>query len=91
MFMLFKCLQIEANSEFVNKKRTTIQFLPNDPAAASFLEVWTSVLFSLIYDITLTVSKLLFVCKLLPSLSSVYKILVIDIDIAYQILDMSSE
>ncbi|KAK6164243.1 hypothetical protein DH2020_001107 [Rehmannia glutinosa] len=30
--------QIEANSDFVNKKRTTISFLPNDPAAASFLE-----------------------------------------------------
>ncbi|KAL7151767.1 hypothetical protein ABFS83_04G053100 [Erythranthe nasuta] len=30
--------QIEANSDFVNKKRTTISFLPNDPAATSFLE-----------------------------------------------------
>ncbi|KAL3850067.1 hypothetical protein ACJIZ3_011949 [Penstemon smallii] len=30
--------QIEANSEFMNKKRTTISFLPNDPTAASFLE-----------------------------------------------------
>ncbi|XP_019096996.1 PREDICTED: nucleolar complex protein 2 homolog isoform X1 [Camelina sativa] len=30
--------QIEANSEFVNKKRASIKFLPNDLAAASFLE-----------------------------------------------------
>ncbi|CAN8271188.1 unnamed protein product [Cochlearia groenlandica] len=30
--------QIEANSEFVNKKRASISFLPNDPAVASFLE-----------------------------------------------------
>ncbi|KAL9299824.1 Nucleolar complex protein 2 [Arabidopsis thaliana] len=30
--------QIEANSEFVNKKRALIEFLPNDLAAESFLE-----------------------------------------------------
>ncbi|KAL1199536.1 Nucleolar complex-associated protein 2 [Cardamine amara subsp. amara] len=30
--------QIEANSEFVNKKRASINFLPNDIAAASFLK-----------------------------------------------------
>uniref|UniRef100_A0A1J3FI91 Nucleolar complex protein 2-like protein n=1 Tax=Noccaea caerulescens TaxID=107243 RepID=A0A1J3FI91_NOCCA len=30
--------QIEANSEFVNKKRASVSFLPNEPAAASFLE-----------------------------------------------------
>ncbi|KAK4407348.1 Nucleolar complex protein 2 [Sesamum angolense] len=30
--------QIEANTDFINKKRTKISFLPNDPAAASFLE-----------------------------------------------------
>lgn len=30
--------QIEANAEFTNKKRISISFLPNDPAAASFLE-----------------------------------------------------
>jgi nucleolar complex protein 2 len=30
--------QIEANSEFVNKKRALIKFLPNDLAAESFLE-----------------------------------------------------
>ncbi|GER25041.1 nucleolar complex protein 2 homolog [Striga asiatica] len=30
--------QIEANSEFINKKRTTVSFLPNDPAAETFLE-----------------------------------------------------
>ncbi|KAI5670919.1 hypothetical protein M9H77_11283 [Catharanthus roseus] len=30
--------QIEANCEFMNKKRTTVSFLPNDPEAASFLE-----------------------------------------------------
>ncbi|XP_016447201.1 nucleolar complex-associated protein 2 isoform X3 [Nicotiana tabacum] len=30
--------EIEANSEYTNKKRTTVSFLPNDPAAASFLE-----------------------------------------------------
>ncbi|KAI3868386.1 hypothetical protein MKW92_027147 [Papaver armeniacum] len=31
--------EIEANSEFVNAKRATISFLPNDLAAESFLEV----------------------------------------------------
>ncbi|GFZ18217.1 Noc2p family [Actinidia rufa] len=30
--------QIEANGDFTNKKRTSVSFLPNDPAAASFLE-----------------------------------------------------
>ncbi|KNA06225.1 hypothetical protein SOVF_183060 [Spinacia oleracea] len=30
--------QIEANSEFANKKRATISFLPSDPAISSFLE-----------------------------------------------------
>ncbi|KAL0371175.1 UNVERIFIED_CONTAM: Nucleolar complex protein 2 [Sesamum angustifolium] len=30
--------QIEVNTDFINKKRTKISFLPNDPAAASFLE-----------------------------------------------------
>ncbi|KAL8129958.1 hypothetical protein V2J09_019113 [Rumex salicifolius] len=30
--------QIEANSEFINKRRASISFLPNDSAAASFLE-----------------------------------------------------
>ncbi|GFZ20749.1 Noc2p family [Actinidia rufa] len=30
--------QIEANGDFTNKKRTLVSFLPNDPAAASFLE-----------------------------------------------------
>ncbi|XP_075105780.1 nucleolar complex-associated protein 2 [Nicotiana tabacum] len=30
--------EIEANSEYTNKKRTTISFLPNDPAAESCLE-----------------------------------------------------
>lgn len=30
--------QIEANSEFINQRRASISFLPNDPAAASFLE-----------------------------------------------------
>uniref|UniRef100_A0A5B6YU92 Nucleolar complex protein 2 n=1 Tax=Davidia involucrata TaxID=16924 RepID=A0A5B6YU92_DAVIN len=30
--------QIEANSEFTNAKRMSVSFLPNDPAAASFLE-----------------------------------------------------
>nr|WDD38977.1 nucleolar complex protein 2-like protein [Fagopyrum tataricum] len=30
--------QIEANSEFINKRRASVTFLPNDPAAASFLE-----------------------------------------------------
>ncbi|KAI4306718.1 hypothetical protein L6164_029972 [Bauhinia variegata] len=30
--------QIEANIEFVNGKRMSIDFLPNDPAASSFLE-----------------------------------------------------
>ncbi|KAL7170836.1 hypothetical protein ACSBR2_035659 [Camellia fascicularis] len=30
--------QIEANAEFTNQKRISISFLPNDPAAASFLE-----------------------------------------------------
>lgn len=30
--------QIEANSEFTNKKRASTSFLPNDPAAVSFLE-----------------------------------------------------
>lgn len=30
--------QIEANSEFVNKKRASVGFQPNEPAAASFLE-----------------------------------------------------
>ncbi|GAB4861734.1 Nucleolar Complex 2 protein [Ancistrocladus abbreviatus] len=30
--------QIEANSQFTNEKRTSVSFLPNDPAAACFLE-----------------------------------------------------
>ncbi|KAL3647634.1 hypothetical protein CASFOL_008602 [Castilleja foliolosa] len=30
--------QIEANSDFINKKRTAVSFLPNDPAAETFLE-----------------------------------------------------
>ncbi|KAJ8545041.1 hypothetical protein K7X08_017624 [Anisodus acutangulus] len=30
--------EIEANSEYTNKKRMTVSFLPSDPAAASFLE-----------------------------------------------------
>ncbi|XP_031094669.1 nucleolar complex protein 2 homolog [Ipomoea triloba] len=30
--------QVEANSEFTNKKRMTVTFLPNDSAASSFLE-----------------------------------------------------
>ncbi|PNX83752.1 nucleolar complex protein 2 [Trifolium pratense] len=30
--------EIEANVQFVNEKRTSISFLPNDPAASSFLE-----------------------------------------------------
>ncbi|PSR90231.1 Nucleolar complex protein [Actinidia chinensis var. chinensis] len=30
--------QIEANGDFTNKKRTSVSFLPNDPAASSFLE-----------------------------------------------------
>ncbi|XP_043701558.1 nucleolar complex protein 2 homolog isoform X2 [Telopea speciosissima] len=30
--------QIEANAEFTNSRRMTVSFLPNDPAAASFLE-----------------------------------------------------
>lgn len=30
--------EIEANSEYTNKKRMTVSFLPNDPATASFLE-----------------------------------------------------
>ncbi|KAL6569778.1 Nucleolar Complex 2 protein [Orobanche minor] len=30
--------QIELNSDYINKKRTRISFLPNDPAADSFLE-----------------------------------------------------
>lgn len=30
--------QIEANSDFTNKKRATISFLPSDPATSSFLE-----------------------------------------------------
>ncbi|KAF3567241.1 hypothetical protein DY000_02019519 [Brassica cretica] len=30
--------QVEANSEFVNKKRASINFQPNESAAASFLE-----------------------------------------------------
>ncbi|XP_004497388.1 nucleolar complex-associated protein 2 isoform X2 [Cicer arietinum] len=30
--------QIEANVNFVNEKRTSVSFLPNDPAASSFLE-----------------------------------------------------
>ncbi|XP_051118602.1 nucleolar complex-associated protein 2 isoform X2 [Andrographis paniculata] len=30
--------QIEANSEFINKKRATISFLPNSPASETFLE-----------------------------------------------------
>ncbi|KAF5940420.1 hypothetical protein HYC85_021587 [Camellia sinensis] len=30
--------QIEANAEFTNQKRISISFLPNNPAAASFLE-----------------------------------------------------
>lgn len=41
MKLISKMVQIEANSEYTNKKRTTVSFLPNDPAAASFLEVWT--------------------------------------------------
>ncbi|OVA07515.1 Nucleolar complex protein 2 [Macleaya cordata] len=39
--------QIEANSEFTNANRAAISFLPNDPAAESFLEVCTFVLFML--------------------------------------------
>ncbi|MCL7027358.1 hypothetical protein MKW94_023788 [Papaver nudicaule] len=31
--------EIEANSEFMNSKRATISYLPNDPAAESYLEV----------------------------------------------------
>lgn len=31
--------QIEANSHFINERRTAISFLPNDPAVSSFLEV----------------------------------------------------
>ncbi|XP_059429650.1 nucleolar complex-associated protein 2-like [Corylus avellana] len=31
--------QIEASSEFTNERRMSISFLPNDPAATSFLEV----------------------------------------------------
>ena len=31
--------QIEASSEFTNERRMSISFLPNDPAAMSFLEV----------------------------------------------------
>ncbi|KAI4373698.1 hypothetical protein MLD38_011794 [Melastoma candidum] len=30
--------QIDANAEFTNKRRSTISFLPNDPASSSFLE-----------------------------------------------------
>ncbi|XP_042478492.1 nucleolar complex protein 2 homolog [Macadamia integrifolia] len=30
--------QIEANAEFTNARRTNVSFLPNDPAAAAFLE-----------------------------------------------------
>ncbi|XP_052186967.1 nucleolar complex-associated protein 2 [Diospyros lotus] len=30
--------QIDSNSEFINQKRRSISFLPNDPAATSFLE-----------------------------------------------------
>lgn len=30
--------QVEANSEYINAKRMSISFLPNDPAASSFLE-----------------------------------------------------
>lgn len=30
--------QIEANSKFINERRMSISFLPNDPAATSFLE-----------------------------------------------------
>lgn len=30
--------QIESNSQYVNERRASITFLPNDPAAASFLE-----------------------------------------------------
>lgn len=32
-------IQIEASANYVNGKRISISFLPNDPAAASFLEV----------------------------------------------------
>ncbi|CAN6821358.1 unnamed protein product [Brassica oleracea] len=32
--------QVDANSEFVNRKRGSIDFQPNEPAAASFLEVY---------------------------------------------------
>lgn len=32
-------IQIEASSDYVNGKRLSISFFPNDPAAASFLEV----------------------------------------------------
>ena len=32
-------IQIEASANHVNEKRMSISFLPNDPAAASFLEV----------------------------------------------------
>lgn len=32
-------IQIEVNSNFVNEKRMLVSFLPNDPAAVSFLQV----------------------------------------------------
>ena len=31
--------QIQVNSEFINERRLCISFLPNDPAATTFLEV----------------------------------------------------
>lgn len=39
LILFFFAFQIEANSEFVNKKRASIKFLPNDLASESFLEV----------------------------------------------------
>ena len=38
-FLAHPCPQIESNSKFTNEKRMSITFVPNDPAAASFLEV----------------------------------------------------
>jgi len=40
-FALFY-IQIEASANHVNEKRMSISFLPNDPAALSFLEVRVS-------------------------------------------------
>lgn len=38
--------QIEANADFVNERRMSVSFLPNDPVASSFLEVCTYFLFT---------------------------------------------